>query len=351
MTRIQKGMTLTLVLACMVGQLGCGKESHSSTNEKKDDKLVIPVEVAEVITGDISAYFTGTATVEAEEETEVVAKVRGVIEKIMAEEGESVKAGDILAKLDDEKIAVQLAQAKANLRKLESNFERNKDLHKKKLISTEVFQQAKYEYEHQKAAYDLAELDLKYTSIRTPISGVVAERLIKVGNMILPNQAVFRVSGLNPLIAVLHVPERQLGKLRIGQNAVLSVDAIEKKIFTGSIKRISPVVDAGTGTVKITVETHDPSGRLRPGMFARIKIIYDVHVDALMIPKDAVIAEDRESSVFVVRDSVAYRQNVDIGYANTTHIEILKGLQLGDTIVTTGKGSVKDSSKVEIVTN
>ena len=85
-------------------------------------------------------------------------------------------------------------------------------------------------------------------------------------------------------------------------------------------------------------------------MFARINIVYDMHADALMAPKDAVIAEDRESMVFVVRDSTAYRQNIQTGYANTTHIEILSGLQLGDTIVTTGKGSLKDSTRVDIVT-
>jgi membrane fusion protein (multidrug efflux system) len=338
------------LLSLVTASWGCGGRSHSDTNGKKDEKLVIPVEIAEVIRGDISAYFTGTATIEAEEETEVVAKVGGVVEQIVVEEGAEVRAGDILAKLDDEKIAVQLAQAKANLQKLESNYERNMDLHRKKLISTEVFQQAKYEHEHQKAAYELAELDLKYTSIRTPISGVVAERLIKIGNMILPNQAVFRVAGLNPLIAVLHIPERHLSKLRVGQKARLRVDAIERKDFTGSIERISPVVDPATGTVKVTIEAKDPTHSLRPGMFARIEIIYDMHAATTLVPKEAVISEDRQSCVFVVRDSTAYRQGISIGYINTTHVEILEGLVPGDTIVTTGKGSLKDSSSVDIVT-
>lgn len=338
---------LFLILALI--QSGCGGGSRSAGNDKKDDELVIPVEVAGVTKGDIAAFFTGTATIEAEEETEVVAKVGGVIEKIMVEEGMYLDAGAVLAKLDDEKIAVQVAQAKANLNKMESDYQRNIELHKKNLVSTEEFQRIRYEYEHQKAAFDLVDLDLEYTSIRTPISGVVAERLVKVGNMILPNQATFRVTGLNPLIAVLHVPERQLDKLRIGQRSRLRVDAIEEGDFIGRIKRISPVVDPATGTIKVTVEVRDPSKRLRPGMFSRIEIVYDVHAGALMAPKDAIISEDRESAVYVVRDSVVYRKEVDIGYENTTHVEILAGLQLGDTVVTTGKGSLKDSSRVEIV--
>ncbi len=340
-----------LVLAALFSLWGCGKNSHSSTNNKENEEIAVPVEIAEVMIGDIAAYFTGTATVEAEEETEVVAKVGGVVEKIMVEEGDYVNAGDIIAKLDDEKIAVQFAQAKANLNKLESNYQRSEDLHKKKLISTEGFQQAKYEYEHQKATYELAVLDLRYTSIRTPISGVVTERLIKVGNMILPNQAVYRVSGLDPLIAVLHMPERQLAKLRVGQKATLAVDAIDKSEFTGRIKRISPVIDPATGTIKVTLEMHDPSRQLRPGMFARINIIYDIHENILMAPKDAIISEDRESAVYVIRDSLAIRQIIDVGYTNTTHVEVLHGLEPGDTVVTTGKGSLKDSTKVDIVSD
>lgn len=337
------------ILALAAGALGCSRKGNAKGNGKKDDKVVVPVEVAAVTNGTIAAYFTGTATIGAEEETGVVAKVGGVVKEIMVEEGQYVKEGAILAKLDDEKIAVQLAQAKTVLEKLKTGYERNVDLHKQSLISTEAFQQSKYDYESQKASYDLAELEFKYTTIRTPIGGVVSERLIKVGNMVLPNQAVFHVAGLDPLIAILHVPERQLGKLRTGLDARVTVDASSTEPFTGRINRISPVIDPATGTVKVTVEVHDPSGRLKPGMFARVNIIYDVHENVLTAPKDAIISEDRESAVYVVRDSVAYRQIVTTGYVNTTAIEVLSGLKAGDTIVTTGKASLKDSARVQIV--
>ncbi len=350
MKRLQLLLLSALFLSLFV-YLGCGNDSHSNPNNKKDEEIVVPVEIAAITIGDIAAYFTGTATIEAEDETEVVAKVGGVVEKILVEEGDYVKAGDVIAKLDDEKIAVQLEQARANLQKLKSAYDRYKDLHEKQLVSTEVFQQSRYEYEHQQAVYDLAKLDLDYTSIRTPISGVVAERLVKVGNMIIPNQAVYRVTSRDPLIAVLHVPERQLPRLRVGQKAMLHVDALGRQEFEGRIDRISPIVDPGTGTVKVTVEVHDKTRQLRPGMFARLKIIYNVHSGVLMAPKDAILAEDRESAVFVVRDSVAYRQFIEIGYENSTHVEILVGLTPGDTVVTTGKGSLKDSTRVDIVEN
>ena len=340
---------LLAILGMAFIHYGCSSGSDTSAQTNDGSDMSIPVEVSTVQKGDIAAYFTGTATLEAEEETEVVAKVGGTVEKILVEESDHVSANDILTRLDDEKLAVQLQQAKANLQKLENEFQRSEKLYKKNLISAEEFQRSKYEYEHQKAVFDLAKLNLQYTSIRAPISGVIAERFIKVGNMVLTNQPTFRITCLDPLLAVLHVPERQIGMLRKDHAANLKVDAIPEGIFNGHIERISPVVDPATGTGKVTVEVKDPSGRLKPGMFARVHIIHNVHTNTLLVPKDAIMAEDKESSVFVVRDSMAFRQVIQTGYINTTHIEVLKGLSPGDVVVTTGKGSLKDSTRVALV--
>jgi membrane fusion protein (multidrug efflux system) len=342
-------LLLMILLAAAAGlQPGCGRSSHSET-DGKGDEVTVPVEVAMVTQGEIASYWTGTATLEAEKETGVVAKVGGVVKRILVEEGDYIAAGQVLAKLDDEKISVQMEQAEANLAKLKSDYERAQELYDGNLVSAQEFQRAKYEYENQKAAHDLCALDLEYTSIRSPISGVVAERLIKVGNMVLPNSTAFRVTDPDPLLAVLHVPERQVGTLREGQRAVITVDALGAAEFPGEVARISPVIDPSTGTIKATVEIHDASRSLKPGMFARVNIVHDVHSGAILAPRDAIIEEDNESVAFVVSDSTAYRRVVETGYVNSIHIEILGGLALGDTLVTTGKGSVKDSSKVDMV--
>ena len=111
----------------------------------------------------------------------------------------------MLARLDRERLAVLAAQAEANFRKLESNYNRNQELYNRKLISAEEFQSAKFEFESQRAAFDLAKLDLDYTSIRAPITGVIAERYIKVGNMVLNNAVTFKITGFDPLRAVLYI--------------------------------------------------------------------------------------------------------------------------------------------------
>ncbi|MGH7597163.1 MAG: efflux RND transporter periplasmic adaptor subunit [bacterium] len=351
MRRSAKVLGFLAIIGFALANLGCSKDSQSKP--KNDDKAsaAIPVEVAHVETGSIAAYFTGTATLEAEEDASVVAKVGGVVKQILVEEGVNVKAGQILAKLDDERSAVQLAQAEANLRKLENDFHRHEELFNKKLISAEVYQRAKFEHESQKAAFDMTKLEYDYAAIRAPISGVVAQRMIKVGNMVLPNTPTFRITDFDPLLAVLHVPEREMSKLRVGQPASLTVDAIAGTDFSGRIARVSPVVDPTTGTIKVTVEVRDPSRQLKAGMFGRVNIVHDVHQNALLVPKGAVLAEDAESAIFVVQDSLAYRKLVKTGYVNGAHIEILEGLKAGEKIVTTGQGSLKDSSKVEVVKN
>jgi RND family efflux transporter MFP subunit len=351
MYRFAKIIGMITIIGFALANLGCGKDSQSKPKNSEEASAAIPVEIAKVEAGNIAAYFTGTATLEAEEEANVVAKVSGVVKEILVEEGSKVKAGQILATLDDEKLAVQLAQAEATLRKLENDFHRNEELFKRNLISAEVYQRAKAEYESQKAAYDLAKLELDYASIRAPINGVVSQRMIKVGNMVLANTPTFRITDFDPLLAVLHVPEKEMSKLRVGQPATLAVDAVPGVEFSGRIERISPVVDPSTGTIKVTIEVHDPSQRLKSGMFGRINIVYDVHTNTLLVPKDAVLAEDAESAVFVVKDNIAYKRVVKTGYANGARIEILSGIQLGDTIITTGQGSLKDSSKVEMISN
>lgn len=326
----------------------CGESGESKDLDKKE-VTAIPVEISTVEIGDIAAVFSGTATLEAENEATVVAKAPGVVKQILVEEGNYVSKGQILAKLDDEQQVYRLNQAKANLNRLQNEYDRSKGMFEKNLISADAFDKVKFDFEAIKASYDLADLDLKYAAIRAPISGVVSNRYIKVGNMIQLNQQTFRITDFDPLNAILFVPERHLNKLAKGQKVKIGVDALSNYSFEGVIDRISPVVDPQSGTFKVTAIVRDPGNKLKPGMFGRVNIIYDVHAKTLLVPKEAVMTEDKESSVFVIQDTIAFRRMVKIGYINTTHLEITDGLQVGDTIVTIGQASLKDSARVEVI--
>lgn len=337
------------IVVLVAPQLGCGNDAQSKTPEEQEDATSVPVEAAVVQSGSIDAVFTGTASLEAEEEAMVVARAGGVVKALFAEEGDYVEAGQPLAQLDEERLALELARAEVTLAKLRQDFERHQGLYEKQLIAPEEFERRKSDFELQKQARDLAQLDLEYTTVRAPISGIVSQRLVKVGNMVRQHDATFQITDFDPLLAVMHVPERELRRLRAGQQALVLVDAIPDGQFDGYVKRISPVVDAATGTFKVTVEVRHRSRRLKPGMFGKILVTFDTHENTLLVPKNSIVREDDEASIFVIRDSVAYRLPVVLGYENGKMIEILTGLTEGDEIVVTGHGGLRDSSRVETI--
>lgn len=327
----------------------CGSESQSKDTGDKDTTAAIPVEAEPATRGTISAYYSTTATLEAEEEAMVVAKVRGIVNQLNVEEGDIVQAGQVLAKLEDEQLAIEATRAKATMDRLYNEYQRNNELYEKKLISLEQFENSKYEYESQKAAYELAKLNVEYATIRAPISGVISERFIKVGNMVNTDQQLFKVTDFDPLLAVLHVPEHEMSKLKKNQPAYIQPDAVKGNEFRGEIKRISPVVNPETGTFKVTVAVNDPTRQLKPGMFGRVRIVYDTRENALLIPKNAVMSEDGDNSVYVIRDEMVYRRNIRTGYINGSNIEVLEGLSESDMVVTIGQSSLQDSSLVQVV--
>ncbi len=340
---------LSLLTAASLFQTGCNDAHSEDASKELEETPAIPVEAAAVTTGDISAFFVGTATLETEDEAVVVAKTGGIVKEVLVEEGAYVKAGDPLARLDDERLALEAARAEARLEKARRDFERKTELHEKKLISTEEYETVKSEYEAQRADFNLTRLSLEYMTVRAPIGGIVSERMIKTGNMVQTNAPTFRITDFDPLLAVMHVPEREMSRLRIGQRAEVLVDALPGHVYEGHIKRISPVVDPATGTFKVTIEVQDRTKALKPGMFGRIRIVYDTHRDALLVPREAVVTEDDAEAVFVVRDSMTFRRSVHTGYADADHVEILEGLAAGDLVITTGQTNLRDSSKVEVL--
>lgn len=351
--RFWPGLILGLLLlaACQPDTQSEGAETKEASQAKQvdDDTPAIPVETSVPTRGDIYAMYSGTAPIEAFAEADVIAKVAGEIVEILAEEGDDVKSRQVLARLDGDRLRFELMQTEANLRKAQRDHQRNVDLKEKGLISAGDFEKIKYEMDALEATYNLAKLELSYTEIRAPIDGVVSERYIRIGNTIDVNAVTFQVTSLEPLIAYLHVPEREYRRIDPGQVAVIEVDALQGSEFQAVVARISPVVDPETGTFKITVEVSDPSRRLKPGMFGRVNIVYDMHAQALQVPRSAIIDEAGKTAVFIVEDDKAVRRSITTGYANSGFVEVLEGLTGNEKIVVVGQTGLKDGSKVSII--
>jgi membrane fusion protein (multidrug efflux system) len=343
--------SLLLVLLLMLLLQGCMSQAIGSEEQEATvEDPAIPVEAATVSRGDMAAFYTGTATLEADEQAVVVSQITGVVLEVLAEEGDYVEAGQVLARVETDRYRLVVEQANASLKRLETDYQRKNELFEKKLVSAEDYERVSAEYQAQKAAYELSLLDFEYTSIRAPISGFVSERLVRPGNLVKLHDPVYRVTGYDPLLAVLHVPERELRVLKKGLEVSVALDAWPGELFAGEIIRISPVVDPGTGTFRVTAEIKDRDQMLKPGLFGRVEILYDLHEDVPVIPRSAVITEDERSHVFVIDgEGSANRRNVQLGYERAGMIEIRDGVSTGETVVTAGKGSLSEGVKVEVI--
>ena len=327
----------------------CQSEQHQEAEDSEEESPPIPVETELPTRGDVYAMYTGTAPIEAYAEADVIAKVAGEIRELLVEEGDDVVKGQILARLDGDRLRLELNESKANLRKLQRDYERNVDLKSKGLISEGDFEKIKFEMEALEASFNLASLELDYTQIRAPIDGVIAERYVKLGNTLSIGEPTFRVTGLDPLVAYLHVPEREYRHIEAGQPVGIQIDALSGDPIVAAVSRVSPIVDPQTGTFKITIEIFDKDRRIKPGMFGRISVVYDVHENALQIPRSALVEETDTLSVFVVEDGTAVRKTVTTGYGNKGMIEIVSGIEDGAQVVTVGQVSLKQDSKVTVI--
>ncbi len=337
-----------MVLAMALLLTGCNGSDQGKPDKKKKT-TAIPVEAARVEQRDISARYQGIATLEADRRTDVVAQVGGIVEQVLAEEGDRVAAGDALAQLDDARYKLELERAQATLEKLRQNLQREKRLHDRKLGSTQQYEGLVHDLEVQQAQVALARLNLEYTRIRAPFAGVIDSREARVGMLVNPGQKLFGLYDPESLQARVYVPERELALLSTGLAASLTVDAWPGERFAGAVARISPVVDASSGTVAVTVAVRSDE-RLKPGMFTRLDIPYDTHAQAVVMPEQALVERDGQTGVWRIdADSQVHWQPVQTGYREQGWVEVLDGLAVGDRLVTLGRHSLKEGAQVQVI--
>jgi membrane fusion protein, multidrug efflux system len=341
-----------LATVALAGLLAAGCSNGKAKDKDDADAqktATVPVEVQPLKRAEMVAVYSGTAPIEAHEEATVVAKVGGEVRQIFVEEGDAVQAGQVLARLDGDRLRLTLAQTDANLRKLERDYKRTLELAEKGLVPKSTAENTRYDLDALRAGYDSARLELSYTEIRAPINGVISARKIKVGNTIGPNDPTFTVTDLDPLLAFVHVPEKEFRKIAPGQNAEVVIDALGSARFTGTISRISPTVDPQTGTFRARVEVPDATRTLKPGMFARVNIVYERRQQALQLPRTSILDADGQQSVFVVVNGKAEQRMIRTGLASGGWIEVLEGLEGGEQVVTIGQAGLKSGTLVKVV--
>ena len=359
--RLMRLRSWFVLLACLgiVSLAGCSENSsgemvHKGQSEKKSKKSqqAIPVAVTTATTGSISSYYGATATLEAEKEAQVLARVTGVVKSLLAEEGDLVKKGDPLLLIENDEYRFRVEQATATTVNLRSRYGRLEQMVAEELATEEEIQASRSDLASAEAEEGLARLSLSYTTVTAPFSGSVTQRLVNVGHNVSNGDPLFVMADFDPLLAKVHVPSREFKRLQKDQTVQLVLDSNGVRL-DGRIKLISPVIDPASGTIKITVEVPDYPLGTRPGEFAQVQIVTEKRDNSTLVPRSAVLTDKGESIVYVPvpsgEDLTAERRIVEVGFTDDLNVQILSGLNPGDTIVIKGQRSLKHGAMVKIL--
>lgn len=314
------------------------------------DERPIPVAAEVVEPRELQLTLRASANLRAREEVEVLPKQQGVVQELLAEEGDRVSAGDVLARMDDEQWQLEARRAEARARSAEEQAERARALQEQGLFSDQEVDNLQSEAAVAEADLELARLRVRNAEITAPIEGVVTHRHIERGELLSAAEAAFEIADDRTLQARVGIPERQVDRIREGQTVWIRAEEGEADPATGRVVRLRPVVDAESGTVQVTVEVDPSSSRdLRPGRFVNVDIVTDVLPDRLAVPRTAVVAEGAIPTVFVLRGDRAEEVEVGLGYSQGDRVEIRSGVEPGDTVVVVGQSNLRDDAPVRLM--
>ncbi len=311
---------------------------------------------------------TTTSTVKSETEVALSAQRTGRVVMLPVQEGDIVKKGNLIARLDltEEEVQTEstLAQSKATYEESKKNLNRIRDLFEKGMIAQQDLDVASRAYEVARSQYDAARGDLtvkrNYSVISAPFDGVVSKKYTEVGELLLPGKQIVTIVNPNKIYVLATIDEVDVGRLRLDQPVTITVDAFAGEKFDGTIKRISPIVSGGkleTRTADVWIYFAKKDMRIKPGMSADVEILVATLHNVLSVPSQAVIEREGKKQVYEVigknigpgATAVARLKSVEIGETNWSFTQITKGLTPGEFIITTPEAEgLKDGAKVRI---
>ncbi|MCL1049206.1 efflux RND transporter periplasmic adaptor subunit [Shewanella abyssi] len=340
-----KKIILPILLVALLS--ACGAEEEV----KEEEKYAVPVETTTVIQGDVSSFYSTTATLEAPEEAKVVTRVAGLIQSINVEEGDRVTKGQLLAIIDSKRQKFDLDRSQAEVEIIQQELNRLKKINNKQFFSADSMAKLEYNLQAAMAKRDLAALYVQESMIRSPIEGVVATRFVKSGNMAKEFDELFYIVNQDELYGIVHLPEQQLQHLRLGQDAQIFANKHTQNTTHATVLRISPIVDAQSGTFKVTLSVPNQKATLKAGMFTRVELRYDTHNDVITVPYNALVNQDNEFALYVIDGTKANRRTVTLGYREADTVEVVAGIESGEQIVIRGHQNLKDQSLVEVISS
>ena len=306
----------------------------------------VAVEVVKVATQAMPQAITAVGSLRSDESITVRPEVAGRISAIKFQEGQRVAKGATLILLDPAINAAEVQQGRANLKLAQSKYDRAVDLAKSNFISGQAKDEAENNLRVAEAGVQLAEARLAKTEIKAPFSGIIGLRVVSVGDYVKEGADVVNLESIDPLKVDFRVPEIYLKQVQVGQSLQVQLDALPGKTFEGKVFAVNPLVDAAGRSIVIRAVVRNPDTSLRPGMFARVRLITRDEREALVVPEQAIVPQGDEQFVFRVVDGKANRVKIDVGQRRDGVVQVLRGLALNDTIVTAGQLKIRDGVPV-----
>ncbi len=317
------------------------------TPDTETERTAAPVRVFEAESSSLERSLRLTGTLRADESAEIRAEITAKVKEILLAEGEPVRKGDLLVKLEDEDVRADLEQVEANLEFALREEERQRRLIVTGSTTERLFEEAANRRRVLEANKRSIETRLAKTELRAPFDGVIGLRDVSPGSLVQPDTRVASLRKIDPLKIDFSAPERYLADLRVGLPFEVTL-AGSDATYSGSVYAREPAIDSDTRTVRLRGRVENPEGRLLPGAFAQVHLTLGHDDEAILIPSVAIIP-GQESSVFVIDNGRAQRRTVDLGRRTRDKVQILNGIEAGDTVVIAGVQSLRDGEEVTIL--
>lgn len=334
------------------------------------------VEVAPVTRGEILESITVVGNLIGAATIDVVPRVAGRIESVSVKLGDRVARGQVVAKIEDREINEQINQATATLDVNKANviqrqndvqvqqnaLDRTRNSYERGLTAKQLLEDAEARHTAAVSALNVAKaqqsqtefridelkITLSNTTILSPIDGFVSRRNLDPGGFAGANTVIVQVVDLRTVRMVGNLVEKGFKRVTAGVSAVVSVDAFPGEDFEGQVSRVAPVFDPATRTAQMEIEVPNPGFRLKPGMYARVRLTVDRRPDALTVPRAAVVDTDGKRGVFLIQNNAAHFVDVQSGITDGERVEILTGLQEGQHVITTGALALREGDRVAL---
>lgn len=288
-------------------------------------------------------------TARANESVTVRPKITETVTAIRFEEGEYVKAGQVLVELEDAEARAAVAAAKAALIDSEAKYERNQQLFKTDVVSESEVETSAARRDADRAALDAAEARLADTVVRAPFAGRVGLRRVSLGSLVSPQTVITTLDDTDTIKLDFDVPETVLGRIERGLPVVARSAAWRDEIFEGSVASVDTRVDPVSRTLTVRALVPNPDHLLRPGMFLTVELLRR-DVTALMIPEQCIVPEQSKQFVLVVGgEGVVSRREIQVGRRRPGQVEVLAGVEAGDLVIAEGTQKVRDGSRVNVI--